>query len=479
MNFNRALFFLCMLSLLSTAAVLLIGMAIKPDEHGAGYAVLGFDEALQDRELRELLTVESGFLPQQIISESSQWVMLDEFGTLTKVPLDEYQKRVMVIDPRNDGYAQRLKDFFIFNGKRYVFITAEAGNFSGGALEKKISGVLGVIPYSIDYFTFGRSSLFFLLLFGISLLIIIVIAVLMKKPHSFTKGILPCLPVLVSLSIFGRSALVLSAVIVGLSALMWEPLVQLFPVLVARRKSNIQKYIYEPYKYYFYLIPFFFLVITFIIFYARIVPWFAIIVIFLYFALYFCSLWVNSLQAKKRFSPLTIIKRRIPDFVFTVYMLPFAITAFLPVIFEPMRHGSNTGALYGNYSFDSRIIDEREYYAHIAFQTSFSGNSLDRNGAVYASYVQDSDGLISPVQKAASDELFMPMDIPPFPLKDLMVFMDTYGNRNIYTYKKGSSIAALIGSLLVVLTILIFINIQWGDKKQKKYYHLLIKDISG
>jgi hypothetical protein len=109
------------------------------------YAVLVLDDAIPDREIRAGL--ESGGF-SGIISESTQWVFLFFFGSIEQIPLDEYDKRVFPFDPRNDGYAEKLRSLFVHDGQRFVYLPLGFATRAG--MEKKIASAMGDIPYSLE-----------------------------------------------------------------------------------------------------------------------------------------------------------------------------------------------------------------------------------------------------------------------------------------------------------------------------------------
>ena len=83
---------------------------------GERWAVLILDEAHEDRRIRESLAGIGAF-----ISESSQNIFIDDFGSVKKIPLDSYYDEIEAFDPRNDGYAEKLSAFFVRDGKRLFF----------------------------------------------------------------------------------------------------------------------------------------------------------------------------------------------------------------------------------------------------------------------------------------------------------------------------------------------------------------------
>jgi hypothetical protein len=124
---------------------------------GPLFAVLELDELVSDRETAAAL---NQALNLETLSESSQWVLLNDFDKIIRVPLDQYGDRLETFDPRNDGFAERLRSFFVRNGKRYFFIPLgdPASRFGGvfrnaayQALGKKIHRLMGKIPYKLTF----------------------------------------------------------------------------------------------------------------------------------------------------------------------------------------------------------------------------------------------------------------------------------------------------------------------------------------
>jgi len=87
-----------------------------------GYAILVVDESEDEQGIREMFTL--GGLGE-VISESSQFVSIDDFGSFKQIPLISFYDEIEPFDPRNDGYAEKLHSFFVNNGKCYFFTLLE------------------------------------------------------------------------------------------------------------------------------------------------------------------------------------------------------------------------------------------------------------------------------------------------------------------------------------------------------------------
>ena len=127
-----------LVSLIASIGFWMLGAALTPAESGAyGALVCGGD--VPDREIRQRLEAR-GFTG--IVSESGQWVLIDRFGSVERVPLDEYPARIMPFDPRNDGYAQKLRSLFVRDEQRFIYIPRTVG------IESRLAAALEDIPFS-------------------------------------------------------------------------------------------------------------------------------------------------------------------------------------------------------------------------------------------------------------------------------------------------------------------------------------------
>jgi hypothetical protein len=148
--------FLC--SLAMGGILFFFSLRHSPPAPGRGpsesYAVLALEEGAPDREAAEALEKALG---RPAASESSQWVFLNSFEGLERVPLEDYEGRLEAFDPRRDGYADKLKNFFVRNGKRWFFIPLDQEIrglplFSDPAarFKKRINAALDTVPLSFS-----------------------------------------------------------------------------------------------------------------------------------------------------------------------------------------------------------------------------------------------------------------------------------------------------------------------------------------
>ncbi|MDR0389872.1 MAG: hypothetical protein LBH73_07365, partial [Spirochaetaceae bacterium] len=179
---------------------------------GLSYGVISVDPSYNDRELRSLLA-EAGI--ETVISESSQRVFYDSFDGIQAVPLDQYREYIDGVDPRDDGYAEKLRSVFIGKEGRRLFIPPRSGFFSGtqAALKGKVARALSGIPHSLKIEGFSRPLVFPLLVFAAS-------SFLMLFFFRAGRVFVPALPLLGPLAWFGAPGFALAA----LACLMLEVL---------------------------------------------------------------------------------------------------------------------------------------------------------------------------------------------------------------------------------------------------------------
>jgi hypothetical protein len=408
-----------------------MGLALSSSKPG-GYTVLTAADSVPDREIRERLAGR-GF--GGVISESSQWALLDGFGTLERLPLDEYFDRVLPFDPRNDGYAEKLRAFFVHDGKRLLFIPR--GVFFTGGIERRLALAMGDIPYSLEYLGPVRHAGFFFPLFFL--------AVCGLLPIRFARGasrynigrLIPCLPVLAALGpVGGPAGLTLAALLVGLASALFEPCSALFMAFRYRRHgaapplAAVFRDVVEPFG------GRWFLAALFALGYAAVsaalgFPLPAVFVFPAYLGGFGLSIrfWGAGDVAvgRPRFAPVPILRRPFRTcglgtsaVLVTVDvlrpMLPFALAALLAALLSPFAARAAVPA-------ELPLVTEAEYRAHAVFQASFSQRPLGRSGPPsepgYTSYTLDADGLVSPAPSSPETLSIVPPDIPPFPLKRL------------------------------------------------------------
>jgi hypothetical protein len=411
---------------------------------------VAFDDTVEDKAICAMFSSDNAGLAKPFFSESSQWVMLDEFDSLAMIPLDEYSKRIESFDPRNDGYAEKLKNVFVRDGKRFVYMPFSAGNSAPSSLEKQVAGLLGDVPFTVKYYGVGRPLKLFFLLYAAASAGLLVICYAQKERRQGAALIIPLLPALASLAFFGACGIMAASLLLGSAVMLRVPLNELFKTFrfqvkgTQMRKTLIKK-VLRPYKLSWLALPLFAASLAAVVVFSRLTAFFAFAVSIVVCALLGFSIVTFSKWRGKRarFAPVLIISRKLPDFAFSTFMLPFAFAAFAAALLAP----SMPGAAVSNEKFD-HIVNEKEYYEHLVFQSSFSARQLGITDRDYPGYILDNDGLPSPDNVNNADTPLQFDDFPPFPLKDLMEILGGVGSGKIPERGAGESVDNL--SLLIL-----------------------------
>jgi len=455
MSFFRSVLLASLVSLLAALALLFLGSAMGYEEFRGGYAVLTTDDSISARDLRSLLEPGEYYFGGSPVSESSQWVMLDEFDSLKRIPLDQYSTRIFSFDPRYDGYADKVREVFAKDGNRYVYIPLMAGNWNSKLLDKKFNELLGDIPFLIDYYGIGRPLALFFIVYGVSSICLLILCFINRKIHRSIVNIIPMIPVLSSLGFFGAAGIGSAALLYALFIMLKEPLNELVNPPPLREKTLNLKIIYKeiiiPYRFYWLFLPIFIAAFAILVVFSQLKIGFLLAVSAASFAVFFFSLKIVSISGveHRRFNPLMIMRRRFPEFVFPIYILPFVIGAFLTMFFTPYMSGSYDY----NKKFDV-IISEQDYYEHLTYQASFSTRQMSTLSGAFPDFYFDTDGLPSMDRMKVSISIKM-SDFPLFPLKHLMEFFQNVNN-GVKT-DTGTGSTGISGRLsLFVLFIFLF-----------------------
>ncbi|MDR1318505.1 MAG: hypothetical protein LBJ90_02695 [Treponema sp.] len=492
MSFSRLLPILCLVSLLLGFVSVFSGLLLAPPVRENRYAVLAADEALSDPDIRRALEDLFGV---EIISESSQWALLDDFGRLERIPLDEYKNRLEPRDPRGDGYADKLRSFFVRDGKRLFFIPLSGKGPGPGLAEKRISALLGDIPFSLEYPGAGTPVLFYFLLFCCA-----------AFGGLYFSGaalpILPCLPLSLGLAFLGLPGIVLGALLAGLSVLLRGPAMEFCTLLHAGKgPSNPAEYrrqiirnVFVLRRYHWLLALVFAAACVLLVVFAVFDPstgrpgafsLFAAGLLFVYPGLLFFSLMVFSrrgdAEGHVRFFPVPIIKGDVPVPAFSRVMLPYGLAVMLALLLNPFLPAAPSASSFAGDS--TLVVNEADYLAHLEFQRGFSFRSLETkepggdgrtggqsgntDGESYLEFVLGGDGLLhaaGPLQPATDFPPGQDLEIPPFPLKNLTDFLLQNGSSPGGSSPDVSGPAGNgFGRLVTGLSILSILSIGPGD----------------
>jgi len=423
--------------------------AARLQTNGGGqgvYATLVCGGAYTDREIR-------GRLDSQgltgLVSESDQWFLLDCFGYIEKIPLADYEERLLPFDPRNDGYAQKLKNFFVRDGKRFIYIPLAQNHPE--SLEMKIAGALTGIPYSLEYARSSGQNIFFpLAVFLMASCAFFVIPFLRRR---LDTGLLPCLPALSPLALGGAPGFALASLLAGFAALIADGKTPAF--------SRLGQGLPEPFTSR--RLP----ALAFIACYGFLsllsgIPFFFTFLVFVFFCCALAVSWIsigsiNSISdtgekprtrhkrtpKNRRFVPVEILNRGNVIYKISPVMLPFAAAALVLALVgfakPPPLPSPVTGAPSAKLSpLPAGAVSEADFKEHFFFQYTFSfialgkpyeaagglpagnlptGKLLSGNLPAIAGYDLSSNGLLVPAVPGIDNE---PPQIPDFPLGDLL-----------------------------------------------------------
>ncbi|MDR1178253.1 MAG: hypothetical protein LBK64_05450 [Spirochaetaceae bacterium] len=372
----------CLAALVLTLGFGVLVYRVMP-KTGASYGVLRVDPSYSDRRLRSLLDA-AGIGP--VISESGQRVFFDDFGGIETIPLDQYRGRIDSRDPRDDGYAEKLRSAFTDGEARLLFFPR------GAALKKKIASALADIPHSFEAEGFSRPLIFPPLVFAGSSLLMLFL---------FRRVFVFALPLLGVLSWFGPQGFVLAALLCLMFDLL-APVMEEWSAFSAKRLAA--------------LAPLALLWTGLFVISGIPFPVFLVLPLSLFLA--WLSPWRGKALARtlghKRFIPLSIIPEQGFFRESFPILLPFALGAALVFAFPLFFRGVN---LYHGTGMQRKIsVTRADFEQHLSFQKDFSyrplGSSLGvplgepsgaPEGVGYAVYSLDSDGLIGAVTAVPRD----------------------------------------------------------------------------
>lgn len=347
---------------------------------------LTFAEAESDHRIVERLAA-AGLV--DIASESTQWILLDNFGEAERVPLDAYRSRVEPFDPRDNGYADRLRAFFVNNGSRYLFakVPAYASMPIGGSIFfKRLTNSLSGLEYRMESLGASRLPIAAIFAGAISLGLV---GVLTGK---FRRAVW-AMPVILPTSLFGGSG-------VAVAGFLFIFFISLSDFLYSAVSGDGLKSAKRWFADRALVSVLTFAVALFVSLVAAI-PFPLIIIGFAATsALSFLEAELTRRNAKSRgrrpFVPVPLSLTIFPRLVFiTRLLLPFALCSFLV----------STVGFFSNRGASEDILKERfphlpsmtDYKEHLLLQRSFLPSRLYASGALdeYLTYGFDEQGLLA------------------------------------------------------------------------------------
>jgi len=406
-----------------------------PAEKRGTYGALICGADVPDRDIRERLEAQ-GFTG--IVSESGQWVLVDGFGDIERIALDEYPARILPFDPRNDGYAEKLHSLFVRDDRRFLYIPLSSPPGGPAGIEQKLAAALDGIPFTF-YTTANRPRGLFLALFCLTASAFFFIRPLrlMLRPHA--ACLLPLLPALAPLAWGGAAGFALASLLAGCAVLLAGPYLNWRLSLPSSHPAQAKQ---AP-ALCRVLPPMFLIFYGVIAFFSGLHP-----LVILPVTVFFCGILILQLRDayqdaangdengvwgffkrrdtdRRRFSPVSIFSRRSYTFTFAFSwaMLPFAAVALVlagaglvistakPVVVPTLPTAGS--------------VTEADYLSHYRFQSTFSIHSLHEPEQDMGIYELAPDGLLGKTDNSVPE--FINADVPPFPLDDLVQYLNNPG----------------------------------------------------
>jgi hypothetical protein len=408
--------------------------------------------------------------------------MMDDFSSVKEIALDSYAHEIEPFDPRNDGYAAKLRSFFVRDGKRYFFLPLEK-NFGNTAwqLNRKIAPLLGDVSYSFSLLEKKTSVFWYFIVFAASACAALYFS---RSRLLFAFQ----LPLLFAFGWFGSSAFILAAMLAGIWELLREPLEE----ISASRRYRKRNFNYAglgfrglkerlwPFRRNLILAALF--VIIYITFSNlwELHPLFCAAGLVCFSLLYYFSLIYKTAQIKKNrhvpFTPVLLIPFRIKTFSLFPLLLPFGAGALLALILPLLAPGFSSSREKDPAADPRYLVSAEDYRKHMDFQHSFSYRSLNDmplSEDRFLGYYLGNDGLIA----GSYEERLAPgrdTGDAEFPLEKLMGFLVQYNNPGmagtlffapfypVFNIKEWISVA-----LLLVVSFLDFVRSGAYGKKKK------------
>ena len=349
-------------------ASILASVTARPVGGGRQYAVLSLPESYEDREAVGALSA-AGI--DGVVSESTQWVYMDAFDGFERVPLDRYRDRLESFDPRDDGYANRLRTLFVSGGQRRLFVP------DASASRLKVIGAL--FPegaYSLEAPAKRTGGLRELVLGVVAILLVLLVC---GVPAIFSAAA----PAFASLACFGSAGLAASALLASSIRLAVDPAREALRSGRGTPRLRERPWLFDG------LIPAVLYGIG-----ALAACIFGDIPIFpslLSIAAGFAALFAvieyqeyrRGLGGHERFAPVNLVHRFTGILTASRTAVPFAAVALLSSVLSLWGLGGTSASPVVSYT----EVTIEDYRAHLEFQRSFSLLKLGSPvGASYSRY---------------------------------------------------------------------------------------------
>jgi hypothetical protein len=436
----------------------LCALLLAPPLSEMSYAVLKIDSQLDDEDIVRRL--QSGGI-RNIESASAQTVFLDDFGEIKQIPLNQYDDHIFSFDPRNDGYAEKLKSFFYQNEKQFIYIPLENQNVSPNKTIKMIDLLLKDFPHELECIGGAAPKelpwlLFFFALAGI--------VIFFKKLRPFAAIFFP----MAGFIFWGSSGFMLAALLAVFFSLLINPLREI--CISLKTKKSIREN-FSLYRYSWIAAAASFILFTSVIILTNVSILFSVILFAALFVLFVFFLKNDVIQGgiakRRRFIPVPISGENPNILHHAISALPFTIAAVVLLFSSFFMNQSGS-----RFAFDQNLlVTKADFDAHIRFQQNFSFIPLGETGDnhQYRTYQLGDDGLVLDEGRPYARNQSL-IDEVSFPLEDLA---DHIQGRTKQTMQWVSweTIIPLF-CFIVLVPFSVFVNIKnRGRKKIKSMYN--------
>ncbi|MDR2601295.1 MAG: hypothetical protein LBC53_02425 [Spirochaetaceae bacterium] len=367
---------------------------------------------------------------KKVEAEENQKVFLNDFSRLLEITPSEFLERVIEKDPRNDGFARRMHDFFTSGGETRLFIPKSGLPFSGGAetIEDKLKDALSGFPVLAVYFPFSYAAnqegadvlkaSFFLAAW--LLVVFLFVKQAYKKSVRGVKNFLRVFPLALILpcAFINYGGFALAALLLSFRALFSGHILN--AVISLRRGAALKKskeVIIQS-------VVFAFVFILTSVFFKNFI--FALELLFLFFAgevisiLFYASSPGKPRRARFFAMPLKAkyeLKYKAPFSVLIFLVFAVAAQCFSYTGLFPRAIVKNSGSVaeaqagpFEKAPLSMEGLDEEAYQKHYLFQKNFSYRRIFNDAAqeaedpLYANYSLGEDGLINGISSAVAPE---------------------------------------------------------------------------
>jgi hypothetical protein len=434
---------------------------------------------------------------KNVLSESSQWFFVNDFSELRRVPLDQFNDFLLKSDPRNDGYAEKLRMFFVQDGKRYFYIPRRSLHSSNPAVaEQRIIEALEGAPHiDIMLNSYAVQNAGGGFIFIAAAVFTLALSVYAAKPFAggIRAAVTPLLQtaaLLPSCALFamsGPTGFALAAVLLTLFFIFRAPLKSLFIKLRLANESVfsvscrglIKQYIRKEKKMTFMI----FVMLAAVCITGRVNIFYVLLA-----ALFFCLSAAASIYltisprgagGRIRFAPIAI--RPDSNLRLPLIALPFILASALSIVI-PLCTQPRTRILEAGEKKQIPAISVKDYEDHINFQKNFAFMKLANTNeaaaasnadiVTYRDFELGPDGLLRPIDGGPSANNMLggsAADIPPFPLENLLNFFNAESVLSPAVFDIRGLIAVLI-ALAGYIPYLVFAALGNGKKEKKRLY---------